>query len=234
MPYLIVTSVIYLVMAVWDRQKAWWLAAPYLLAATASGVTIGKDGSNVNYLFEFSSALALMAGLFIAWPGAAWQGKTWVGKHWCHKVILMVLLLFQVNELHAWSLKDYYKWATDRALHEKKQISEMTDLIKKADGPVLADEFMGLIPLAGKALVFQPFEYKQLVIGKTWDQQPFLDDIINQKFGLIMLYDTPGWDSRGARWTPEQLEAIYSHYVIKTRLANTRIYVPLDKDIFKK
>jgi hypothetical protein len=33
------------------------MAAPHLLASTASAVTIGKDGSNVNYLFELSRSV---------------------------------------------------------------------------------------------------------------------------------------------------------------------------------
>jgi hypothetical protein len=234
MPYLIVSGVFYVLVAVWLRQKAWWLAAPYFLAATISAITIGKDGSNVNYLFEFSSALALLAGLVVAWPGPAWQGRTWVGKGWWLKAILMVLLAWQISGLYAWNMKDYYAWPTNRAMKEREEIAKMTALIKDADGPILADEFMGLVVVAGKPLVFQPFEYKQLVAGQVWDEQPFLDDIFNQEFSLILLYDPKEWDSRGARWTPAQLRAIEGNYVMKMRLAQTRIYVPLDKGSFNK
>jgi uncharacterized membrane protein YccF (DUF307 family) len=232
LPYLLITSAIYVLAAVWLRQKAWWLAAPYFLAASASALTIGKDGSNVNYLFEFSAALALLAGLMVAWPGPAWQGRAWVGKRWWLKALLVVLLAVQIDGLYAWNLKDYYAWPTHRARHERQEIAEMIALVENASGPVLADEFMGLVVLAGKRLAFQPFEYKQLVAGQVWDEQPFLEAIYDQKFALMLLFDPEGWDSRGARWTPAQLSAIESHYVLKMRLAQTRIYAPLDKGIF--
>ena len=56
LPYLLISSGIFFVGAVWFKVKSWWLIAPYLLAAAASAVTIGKDGSNVNYLYELSAA----------------------------------------------------------------------------------------------------------------------------------------------------------------------------------
>jgi len=228
MGYLVVASAVFVLLAVWLRQKAWWLAAPYLLASAASAVTIGKDGSNVKYLFELSAALALMAGLGIAWPGAAWQGRRWVGKGWWLKTILMVLLVFQLGDLYAWNRRDYYQWPTQRVLHERDEIAALAALAEQADGPVLADEFMGLIPLAGKSLVFQPFEYKQLAVGQIWDEAPFIDAIYRQEFAGILLYDPERWDSRRARWTPAQLDAIAGNYVLQTRLAQTRVYVPLD------
>ncbi len=225
-PSLLVLCGIYVALAVWFRQKAWWLAAPYLLAASASAITIGKDGSNVNYLFEFSAALALLAGLIVAWFGIAWQEKQWVGKRWWLKAAVMLLLAYQVTLLYDWSMRDYYKWPTDRVANERADIAEMTAMIREANGPVLADEFMGLIPLGGKSLVFQPFEYKQLSIGKVWDEENFLTDISERKFAVILLYDPSGWDSRGARWTPAQLKAIEKNYVLKQRLAQTRVYLP--------
>ena len=232
MAFLVVTSLLYIavgvwfvVIADWKRYRGWWLAAPYLLGASISAVTIGKDGSNVNYLFELSAALALIAGLVLAWPGISWQGRSWVGKHGWLKVILMILFTLQVNELYQWNRTDYYQWATQRALNERQDISMLTDMIREKDGPVLADEFMGLIPLAGKRLLFQPFEYKQLAVGGVWDQSPFLQNIEDHEFDLILLYD-PEWDSRNARWTPEQLGQIEQSYYLLGRLAQTRIYVP--------
>ena len=44
------------------RPKAWPLLTPYLLGALLSAVTIGKVGSNVNYLLELSAALSLVMG----------------------------------------------------------------------------------------------------------------------------------------------------------------------------
>jgi len=42
---------------------------PVLVGGTISAITIGKAGSNVNYLFEFSAGISLVAGALIAAPG---------------------------------------------------------------------------------------------------------------------------------------------------------------------
>ena len=228
MGYLLVTSLIYLALALWLQQKVWWLAAPYLLASTASAITIGKAGSNVNYLFELSAALAFIAGAFLAWPGVTLDGSKWVGRRWGLKLVMMVLLVLQINGLYHWTLKDYYSWPVNRALWERDSIARMAHLVAQAEKPVLADEFMGLIPLEGKPLVFQPFEFKQLVTGGLWDQTPMIAAINSRQFDLILLYDPPTWKSRQERWTPQQLRAIESNYILAERLAQTRVYLPLN------
>jgi hypothetical protein len=227
-PYLVVTSLAYLAAGAFLRHKAWWLAGPYLIAATVSAITVGKDGSNANYLFELSAALALLAGLFLSWLGKAWEGRKWVGKRWWLLAAGMLLLAWQVNGMVDWTRTEHYRAPAERALHERTQIAAMFQLVAQAGGPVLADEFMGLIPLAGKELVFQPFEFKQLVVGGIWDQQPLLETIQARQYALILLYDPPTWDSRGARWTPEQIKSIEDNYMQVERLADTRVYVPVD------
>jgi 4-amino-4-deoxy-L-arabinose transferase-like glycosyltransferase len=214
--------------------RAWWLAAPYLLASTASAVTIGKDGSNVNYLFELSAALSLTSGLLLAWLGQTWVGpgwrnQQWVGRRWWLVTAGLILLAYQVNGLYDWNRDDYYRWPTERVIYEAEQIAEMARRVREADGPVLADEFMGLVPLSGKHLVFQPFEFKQLVTSGVWDETTFINAIHERLFVLILLYDPPTWDSQRARWTPAQLHAIQSNYRLAGRLANTQVYVPLEE-----
>jgi hypothetical protein len=239
MGVLVFSGAVYMLAAVWTRNKIWWLAAPYALAATASAVTIGKDGSNVNYLFEFSAGLAILAGAVLAWAGQAWQvcaltGGTWIGRRWWLVSAIMLILAGQVSQLYDWSKDEYYRWPVERAQREAEEIAGLVQYVRDAPGAVLADEFMGLIPLAGKNLGFQPFEFKQLVTGNLWDETPFINAITNREYDLILLFDPSTWDSAGARWTPAQLAALRSHYVEIDRLANTRVYAPLDiKELIK-
>jgi hypothetical protein len=90
----------------------------------------------------------------------------------------------------------------------------------------LADEYMGLIPLAGQDLVYQPFEFKQLYVGGVWSQWPFVDQIYRQEFAAILLYDPPFWDSPVARWTDEMRTMMAIRYVESERLANVAVLVP--------
>jgi hypothetical protein len=228
MGYLVASSILFALGGMWLKQKAWWVAAPYLLAATLSGITIGKDGSNVNYLYELAAALAFMAGAVLALPGPAWKGTKWVGQRWWLKAVLVILLALQVNAIYPWARDHHSRWELERVANEKEDIARMVELARSAENPVLADEFMGLVVLGGKPLVFQPFEYKQLSIASVWDQGNFINDIFDKKFDYIFLFDPPTWDSEGARWTQLQLDAIQGNYREIERLANTRILVPRD------
>ena len=49
------------------RSPLFALAAPYALGAVLSALTIGKVGSNVNYLLELCAASSLAGGIVVAW-----------------------------------------------------------------------------------------------------------------------------------------------------------------------
>ena len=202
MPYLVVSSGLFVVLAAFFKVRSWWLAAPYLLAATASAVTIGKSGSNVNYLFELSAGWAFMAGAILASTG----------RKWWSRFILVALLVVQVANTYDWTKDNYYKWVMGRVNNERGAIGILQRYVHEAEGPVLADEFMGLVVLDDRQLAFQPFEFKQLSIAGVWDEMPFIQDINAKKFDMILLYNPSSWDSRKERWTQNQLAAIYLNY----------------------
>jgi hypothetical protein len=82
--------------------------------------------------------------------------------------------------------------------------------LEHVDGTILADEDMALIPLLGKSLQFQPFEFSQLSYDGIWDQTPFLEAIQRQEYAAILQYDQ--WGMVEGRWTPEMLAAIEANY----------------------
>jgi hypothetical protein len=198
-------------------HRAWWLAAPFLLGSIGSAITIGKEGSNVNYLLELCAALSLSFGMLIAWAGQ--ESRVF-------KIALLVVLALQVNIILKWSGETYATFTPGR-FQELPQLFQLNQAIQRAEtGPLLADEHMAMLVTNGRNLVFQPFEYKMLHEAGIWNQEAFLESIRNQEFPLILLYDPEFWDSQSARWTPEQLETIYEHYRSNGRLANTILLVP--------
>jgi len=134
-------------------------------------------------------------------------------------------LCVQVMVFAFWVQKDHVHRVMDR-IEQEAEVSELFKIVQETDGVVLADEFMGLLPLAGKRLYFQPFEFKMLSEGGIWDEEDFLVSITDQKLALILWYDSPGWDSIGSRWTPRQREMIQRYYSITARLADTRVLKP--------
>ncbi|NOZ29516.1 MAG: hypothetical protein GXP39_15885 [Chloroflexi bacterium] len=199
----------------WSRSRAGWLVGPYAVGGVLTAMTIGKVGSSVNYLFELSAAFALAMGVLLA----GLRGHRWLRPLW------LLLLIVQVSALVMLSQTEYARWVLDKVA-QRSEIERLMQVVHEADGTVLADEYMGLIPLDGRPLYFQPFEFKQLAQAGIWDQRPFLDAISRGDFAVILIYDAPGWRSRRARWTPQMLRAISSHYRAVDRAAYTTVYRP--------
>jgi len=208
-------SALFLVLGRLRADKTWFLVAPFLIGAFLSGMTIGKEGSNVNYLLELTAAFSLVAGSFVAWTKSRpfWRG------------IVLLALALQVNNMVLWSKEEYSRKVYGR-IAQTSEFSQLKLLIHNATGPVLVDEHMALVPLDGRDLFFQPFEYKMLSKAGIWNQRSFVVSILNKEYALILLYAPPNWNSIEARWTPEQLWAIEYSYVYSGRLANTLICTP--------
>lgn len=204
------------------KATSWALVLPYIITATAGSVTIGKDGSNVNYLLEFSAALSLAGGAALA---ATFQWKRWYVRLPLHLVVIGVLA-YQCNMLVDLTRKNYDNHLKDRVTH-LDDVARVAQIVKDAPGIVLADEYMGLLPLAGKQLYFQPFEFKQMADGKIWDEMPFLDEIYKHKFDVILWYEPASWkDAIKARWTGSQAAVVVLSYDLVQKIGDVNVYRP--------
>ncbi len=191
------------------------LAAPYAVGATLSALTVGKVGSNVNYLLELCAALSLAAGILIIWS------RKHVRIH-VLRAALLALLVIQVGHLMRTTFTDYLGDLTQRRAM-MGELHHLETMVAAAGGPILADEYMGMSILQGRPLYLQPFEVTQLAQAGVWDQKPLLESIHQQKFSLILIYDRPWYKER---WTPEMLSAIQNDYQLTELVADTRVYRP--------
>ena len=202
------------------RVRSWPLLAPYLIGACLSAVTIGKIGSNINYLLELSVALSLAAGAFVVWS----RERPWL------RAALLALLAIQTGLLMQATLRgpvEGLKWRTLPARDpDDLDFENLNWVIESADGPVLADEFMGLMTLQNKPLYIQPFEVTQLANAGGWDQTPLLESIRHQEFPAIFIHHFMGYPVYKERWTPEMLSAIAESYAPADFLAETIVYRP--------
>ncbi len=214
--FLMVVAVIYIAgERFFNHTRTWPLVLPYLIGGTLTALTIGKDGSNVNYLYEFAAALCLATGAAISW----------IQRYPRIRAAVLALLFFQVGIMLSWTQKDFNIQFTGKTSQEAA-IAKLYQIVRDTDGIVLTDEYMGLVPLAGKRIYYQPFEFKMLAEGGLWDQEPFLKDILDHKFGAILWFDPPTWDSIKARWTTSQQSMINSAYRQEDIIATTRILKP--------
>ena len=218
-PFLLLVGGAFLVLAP-GRVRLWPLLVPYLVGAALSSVTIGKIGSNVNYFLELSAALSLVAGAIVAWTH----------KHHWRRAVLLVLLTLQIGHLMQITLDEYAGRLRGRR-ESLKEIRELEEIVADADGPVLADEYMGLITLQGRPLYIQPFEVTQLANAGLWDQTPLIESIRDKEFPIIMIHYFPEYPVYKERWTPEMLSAITRAYVPAELLGDTRVYRPFESHV---
>jgi hypothetical protein len=214
-PVLLLSSLALLLLTPRKGNGAWWLVAPYLIASIPTAVLVGKVGSDVNYLLELSAALGLATGAFIAWQRRRPRLR----------IALIALLAVQMLALTqssrvASGLQNY-------VIDQRAEVAQLSRMVASADGPVLTDDYMGLLPERGKRIYFQPFEMTQLARDGDWDQRPFVENIANEKFPLIMIWSPPfAREIKQDRWTPRMLEEIRNHYERQGRIADMVIYQP--------
>jgi hypothetical protein len=204
------------------RRTSWALVLPYLVASAAGALTIGKDGSNVNYLLELSAALSLAGGAAVAW---AWQWRRWYVRIFIQCAVIGVLA-YQCGVMVNWTRKEYNGYLAKRE-ENIAEITKLAQIIKQSTGEVLVDEYMGLVPLAGKRLYLQPFEFKQLADAKVWDQEPLLVEIMNKKFDAILWYRPLSWpQSIQSRWSVAQRNMVDEAYQLDQQIGDVYIYRP--------
>ena len=194
----------------------WALAAPYLIGATLSAATIGKIGSNVNYLLELCAAVGLAAGTVIAWSRVHLS-------FYSLRAVVLVLLAFGVGRMVR-ALQDFTGDLRERRA-ATNQLSQLESFVAETPGPILADEYMGMLTLQGRPLFIQPFEVTQLALAGKWDQDILIDQINNKEFASIILYDRPWLNER---WTPEMLSAINKSYRLVDIIAENRVYTSFE------
>ncbi|MDY6875772.1 MAG: glycosyltransferase family 39 protein [Chloroflexota bacterium] len=201
------------------RVKTWSLLIPYLIGACLSAATIGKIGSNVNYLLELCAALALTAGALLAWC----REHPWL------RTLMLILLALQVGQLMKTTLDgpvERMKWR----IHPEEELDGLEWIVQTTEGPVLADEFMGMLTLHNRSLYIQPFEVTQLANAGLWDQANLLASIREQEFPLILIHHFMDHPVYKERWTPEMLSVIMENYAATDFLAQTILFRPRDTE----
>ena len=198
-----------------EATRSWSLVVPYFLGATFMTITAGMANSTANDLFEIAAALSLASGAFIAWAGESY----WL------KALLVFMLALQINALIDWSRQDYIP-ALMNKVSDTRDAERLAEYIQETQEPILADEYMGLIPLAGRRLYFQPLEYKQLQAANLWSEGPLVDSIQREEFPVILLYEPRDRSAISIRWTEEVRHAIYDNYSLVDTLARNFVYRP--------
>jgi hypothetical protein len=209
------------------RFALWPLLLPYLLGALASAVTVGKVGSNVNYLLELCAALSLSAGAVVAWLGQRDDASDTPARPWRALLgyVLTAALVVQGGAMLLTGIEGPLQAIRGRS-DARWLLAELESQVAETAGPVLADEYMGMLTFQGRPLYLQPFERTQLALAGKWDQRPLLAEIRDHTFPLIMIHHYRDWLGYRERWTPEMLDAILTSYEATGFMAETVVFEP--------
>ncbi|BCX05446.1 MAG: hypothetical protein KatS3mg053_3384 [Candidatus Roseilinea sp.] len=201
-----------------QRNPLWAMNAPYLVGAFLSFLTVGKVGSNVNYALELCAALSMTAGGVTAWARS--RHVVWPG--------LAAVALIGVQVVHMGRISWEAEWPQLQARRSAyESLQRLEAIVAATDGPVLADEYMGMLTLQGRPLYIQPFEVTQLALEGKWDQKPVLRSIEAKQHPLILIHYFPGAAVYKERWTPQMLDAINRAYRLVGMYADTGVYQPV-------
>lgn len=199
-----------------DRPRSALLVL-YLAGTALSALTIGKVGSHVNYLLEIVAASAVVAGVLVANATDAGGWK---------RSIAAVLVLAQCAWLVGFTF--FRPESLESKLAMRAEFEKLRDVVRAEPKPVLADETMGVLVIAGHPIQLQPFELTQLSRQGIWDESKLVADIRAQRFGLVLINDGPhtpdAWTRE--RWTDAMLAAVHEAYAPDGALAEATIYRP--------
>lgn len=191
------------------------LLALYLVGTALSALTIAKVGAALNYFLEIAAACAILCAV-------AFARRAELGP----RRALVLALGLQAG----WMLYE----SVDRPENPVNKLARRADFERLAaaiaaePGEVLADETMGMLPIAGRPILLQPFEMAQLARQGIWDPSPVVADLRRGRFGLVLVADgpatLPAWTHE--RWTDEMLEALHERYEATGSLADATLYRP--------
>ncbi len=222
LPVLFLGGLAFIVLGLRARPAGWWLVGAYLAAAVATAFLIGKIGSDVNYLLELSAALALATGSL-------------VGRYPSRPAVRSALLLALAVQVAIMVQASQFTYARFQAgvIASKDGLARLEEVIDDSNGPVLADEYAGLLPLEGRGIYLQPFEMTQLQRDGRWDQRPLIASIERREFPAILIWKPPYASGvYRERWTREMLETMDENYRPTHKNAGTLVYRPRpDKDV---
>ena len=177
----------------------------FCLGAFISALTVGKVGSGVNYFLELIASCAILSAVAI---------DALILQPFRLKLIMMLAITGQLVWLLAGA---YIQFTVSSEAHwdRLEWYQQLADRVKVAAGygPVLSDDYLGMVVQAGQPVIYQPFEYGQLYQAGLWNPEPLAEQIQAGKFSLIVI----GGDTldKPCCWPPELIQAIQESYLIE-------------------
>lgn len=241
----LVATVVFAAWALPKGDKRDRLVALYGLTAAGTIALVAKEGSSILYLVEFTLAGSLCLACAVSLTVEVFRFKS-VGFRFGIALVLALSLFFLQISVRDYPITQRVEearraWKADWE-GQKKRDELMVTVIRRAKGPVLAEEPIYLLA-AGKRVLLNPFVMKWMARQGYWEEKRLIRDIARHHFELIQLngFAVPpaGRPLRGperslqaltrARFSPEVLRAVDLWYQVIRPLRDYplgKIYAP--------
>lgn len=195
--------------ALWRGAPGTSLPNLYLVFTALLTVSLGKQGSDTNYLLPFIAASTLAAGRLWG-QAAAGPGRS------SSPASQLAGLLFAggiaVQALAGGGIRDF-SLEKIRAEHaeQKAFYDKLSGVIRQFPDPIISWD-MALLIANGRPIYFEPFPMAQAAYSGVWDQTPILEDLRAGRIRLIVTYFWSKAIKADRNFTPEFIQELRAHY----------------------
>jgi hypothetical protein len=214
--------------AIWAlRRRRHAAPAFYFIFSALVSLTAGKIGSSPGYFIEALAAACVLVGVAYGSSQRAWleRGRTRLG------VALAIIVVAQAAGMVAG-----FGGVMQRVIQPIDPAASRAALqrIRETKGDILCEDY-GLLDLAGRRVLLEPFEFTQMVRARLVDPGPVLDDLRRGRFALIIIRTNPAdlpplgaaRDSYGGVWYGPMLDEMRAHYAVREMLYPYYLLAPL-------
>jgi hypothetical protein len=195
--------------AFWRRSDKGMLLDFYLLFTVLVTVSLGKQGSDTNYLLPFAAASSLAIG---RWWGCGVKGA--VENHSRILQVVAIAAAVSVLALAAPTIRPAAFNPTRQKASRAEQIKfydGLSKVISQFPDPVISWD-MSLLIANGRPIYFEPFPMAQAAYSGVWDQTPILTALRERKVKLIITYFWAKAIKQDRNFTPEFVEELRANY----------------------
>jgi len=188
----------------------------YLLLTVLMTVSLGKQGSDTNYLLPFLAASTIAVGRW--WGLAAVSGPSAALTKLAKAVSLAAAAGITAQALLGGGVLAYrhgdFRANLDRQAVFYKKISKAVTQFRD---PIISWD-MTLLIANDRPVYFEPFPMAQAAYSGVWDQKPILDELRAGRVNLIITYFWSQAVKADRNFTPEFVQALRDHYQVVGRV----------------
>lgn len=200
------------------RRFAGAVSITYFMISLINVIAIAKSGSAENYLLEPLAAVSLLVSVVI---GTLLRSPVIFESVTFHPVHLLAILLL-CHSISIGHLRPI--WAgKEPSPDDFKNAAFVTQRLRAAEPPVLC-ELACYTVFAGKEVLFQPFIMSELARQGKWSEEPFVHDLSNGRYSLIITSVDLQSEAYTDAFTPRMREEIRRNYRLQTKLENGRLW----------